>query len=108
MARAEYKAPAEVQNKAIALLGEPLAEVSFGIRSTQEQRLRRAAQMTVLYHDHNWPLEQIAIAFAMTRERVRQVLAAHRIERRPMQGHESYKATIARKRAAKERNEAAI
>lgn len=99
---ATYEAPEQIKSEAEALIGEPLGAVEFGRRSTMEQRLRRVAQMTVLYHDHNWSLERIAIAYDMSRERVRQVFAEHNVERRPMQGHLAYRATLARRRAMRQ------
>jgi hypothetical protein len=93
-----YESPGVIRSEAEALIGEPLGTVEFGRRSTQDQRLRRVAQMVLLYHDHHWSLERIAIAYDVSRERVRQILTNHNIERRPMQGHLAYRRTLERRR----------
>lgn len=50
---------------------------------------RRAAQMSILYHDHFWTLDHIGAAFGCSRERVRQIFNEYNMPTRGPFGSES-------------------
>lgn len=55
-------------------------------------KIRRAAQMWLLYDKHGWSLEKVGRAFDhMTKERVRQILVEHGYKSRPVHGSKAYR-----------------
>lgn len=92
--RSKALPPDIARNNAEALVGGPLVlNVSMG-KLGEESRTRRMAQMVVLYHDHRWSLDQVASAYGLTKERVRQLFDQYGLPRRDPDGATKYRRSI--------------
>ena len=88
------------RREAEQILGGPLVvQIKRRRRISQDDRLRRVAQMALLYGDKGWSLERVGQAFGMSRERIRQLFAEYGIETRPVRGADAYRRAIGRRRA---------
>lgn len=84
---------AEIRDAAMNVLGELLVGANDGRKvTTEELKTRRAAQMSILYHDNGWSLERVGLAYNLSRERVRQVFASYGLETRAPTGSMVYNA----------------
>lgn len=80
----------KLRREAQHLIGEPLLDLP-AIKSVDESdKVRRAAQMSILYHDNGWSLERVGQAYALSRERVRQIFTAYNLPTRSPLGDSSY------------------
>lgn len=87
---------ASMRESAESILGEPVIGSAGKRVRTVELQLRRCAQMSILYHDHRWSLEQVGMAYGVSRERVRQIFDEHNLPTRAPNGHQTYDDVMAR------------
>jgi hypothetical protein len=76
----------EIVEDAETILGESLITRT----RSEDQKTRRAAQMSILYHDNNWSLEKVGVAYNLSRERVRQVFVTYGMQTRAPLGSQHY------------------
>lgn len=76
----------QIVEEAVNLLGEFLIKKA----RTEEEKARRAAQMSILYHDNQWSLERVGVAYALSRERIRQIFETYGMETRAPLGSPQY------------------
>lgn len=91
----------QMQAQAETILDEPI--VGGGNRRVRapEAQLRRCAQMSILYHDNGWSLEQVGLAYGVSRERVRQIFEEYDLPTRAPNGHQTYDDLMARQTSLK-------
>lgn len=90
---------AHMRARAETILGEAvIGSVGRRVR-TAEAQLRRCAQMSILYHDHAWSLEQVGMAYGISRERVRQIFDEYNLPTRAPNGHQTYDEVTQRREA---------
>ena len=79
-----------IRQQAEQIIGEPLIG-EYGRRIKDPDLMtRQVAQMSILYHDHGWPMEQIGYAFGRSRERIRQVFEQYNLPVRAPNGAAVY------------------